>query len=138
MSDPVISPEDLGVYLDATVTNVSRAEFIISKAQALCESIVTPLPTGADAVVLDVTVRAWNNPTSRHTAALGTASVGYGAGSAAIGGLYLTRANKADLRRLAGRGGAFAIDMLPADLTLPAVPWDSGVEVELGDWDVPA
>jgi hypothetical protein len=55
-----------------------------------------------------------------------------------IGGLYLTRANKADLRRFSGGGGAFTIDVTPTTATLAQPPWDSAAAVYLGDWDVPA
>jgi hypothetical protein len=53
---------------------------------------VTPLPGGADAVVLDVAARAYSNPSNVQTQATGPYSATFGALG---GGLWLTRQNKA-------------------------------------------
>jgi hypothetical protein len=47
-----------------------------------------------------------------------------------LGGVWLSRADVADLRRLNGGGGAFTIDLLPSDYVLPVCypSW-------YGDWD---
>jgi len=115
MSTPVALPADLGVYLDDEAINLARAEFFLAKAQTLCETIVSPLPTGAEVVVLPVAGRAYNNVTSAHQLSLGTAHVTYGTQntSMGVGGLYLSKFDVRTLRRLAGRSGAFSIDMLP-------------------------
>ena len=115
MSAPVIQASDLATYLVITNIDVNRAVFIIAQAQALCESIVNPLPTGASAVVLDVAARAFVNPQQIQEGKLGTADLKFGQtqGGGNIGGLYLSRANKANLRNLAGRGGAFGMDQMP-------------------------
>lgn len=128
MSDPIATPEDLATYLGGDV-DPARATLVIRLAQDLCEGIVTPLPAVAKAVVIDVAVRALSNPQQLHDAALGTARLGFGAtgSGTAIGGLYLSKSNRADLKRLAGRGSAFAADTLPAgyDPTTLGLPtWD--------------
>jgi hypothetical protein len=113
MSDPIVTPADFGVYLGQDV-DVTRATLILAKAQALCETIVTPLPAGADVVVLPVAARAYGNTLSMTQVGMGSA---YGTfsqtGSGGVGGLYLSRSDKATLRRLAGHTGAFTVDLLP-------------------------
>lgn len=118
----LVSADDLGTYLGTTV-DTDRATAILARAQALCESVVSPLPAGADAVVLDVAARAYSNPTNVTQQSVGPYSAGYGT---AGGGLWLTRANKATLRRLAGSGGAFTIDTTPAGAGQNLPWWDTG------------
>ena len=132
MSDPVLFPADLGTYLGLPNLDVDRATQILGLAQALCESVVSPLPPGAEAVVLDVASQAWINPASAGSQAAGPFSVG-----PTPGGLRLTRANKATLRRLAGSGGAFTIDVLPAAAATDMPWWDAGGVVydAYGDYD---
>lgn len=127
-----VSPADLGTYLGAEV-DTDRAQFLIEKAVQLCESIITPLPDGGDTVVLDVAARAYSNPSNAQTQAAGPFSATFGALG---GGLWLTRQNKATLRRLAGSGGAFTIETLPVDAGT-GLPW-WGVSTPLDDWDSPA
>lgn len=131
MSDPVVSVDDFALYLNNPDLDEDRAVFIIGLAQQLCESIVTPLPTGAATVVLDVAERAFANPTDMRGASPGLYSEGEGPFSdstpgSAGGGLWLTTENKATLRRLAGGGGAFTIDTIPADFVPVLPPWDAG------------
>lgn len=128
MSDPIATPDDLATYLGGDV-DTARATLVIRLAQDLCEGIVSPLPATAKAVVVDVAVRAYSNPQQLHDAALGTARLGFGAtgSGTAIGGLYLSKSNRADLKRAAGRGAAFTADTLPAgyDAAALAMPsWD--------------
>jgi hypothetical protein len=116
MSTPVATPTDLGLYLDVVIdANDPRALLVLSMAQDLCETIVSPLPATARAVVLDVASRAYSNPRQLHDARIGSASLQFGstANNSAIGGLYLSRANKAALKALAGRGAAFSADTMP-------------------------
>lgn len=115
MGAPVATPSDLGTYLNVANIDTSRAALILAMAQDLCETIVSPLPATARAVVLDVAARAFVNPQQLRDAALGTARMQYGTtgNDASIGGLYLSRANKATLKQLAGRGAAFSADTLP-------------------------
>lgn len=122
LSTPIVIADDLGTYLGATVDS-ARATQLIGWAQALCESVVSPLPAGAEPVVLDVAARAYVNPSNASQQTAGPFSASY-AGS--IGGLWLTRQNKATLRRLAGGGGAFTIDTTPAGAGQNLSPWDVG------------
>ncbi|QLJ01537.1 hypothetical protein HZZ00_11210 [Streptomyces sp. NEAU-sy36] len=110
--------EELALYLDLTEINGDRADLLISKAQSLCETVVKPLPDGADAVVLSVAGRAYINPQQVSYETIGPMSVQRPQGS---GGLYLTKADRTALKSLAGLGGAFTIDPTPADAT----PWPS-------------
>lgn len=135
MSDPIVDPTDLGIYLGITDIDQVRATLILQQAQALCESVVTPLPAGATAVMLDVAARAWANPLNAQQQGAGPFTVGYGAVS---GGLWLTQQNKATLRRLAGGGGAFTFDTMPATAGQGLPWWDINVGPFPGDWDVPA
>lgn len=131
MSFPIVTPADLGTYLGVTVDD-DRATALLGYAQALCESIVSPLPDGAGAVVLDVASRAYVNPSNAQSETTGPYSVSRGPVS---GGLWLTRQNISTLRRLGGNGGVFTIDMLPAGY-VPPPSW--GSYAFGGDWDQPA
>lgn len=136
-----VSLSDLGTYLNDTI-DPTRGQFILNLAHTLCESVVNPLPVGAEVVVLDVTVRAYANPTdvagqdpglySEGVGPLSTSTPGYSSG-----GLYLTQENKATLRRLAGTGGAFSIDTTPSTAGQSLPWWDTGATFSTGDWDSP-
>jgi hypothetical protein len=95
--------------------DTARATQILALSQSLCESIISPITVAALPVVLAVAARAFTNVTSAHQASIGTGSVSYGSQGSqmGIGGLYLSRSDKATLRRLNGRSGAFSIDLLP-------------------------
>ena len=121
MSDPIVFPADLGTYLGIPNLDETRALQILQLAQALCESVVSPLPAGAEGVVLDVAAQAWINPASAGSQSAGPFSMG-----PTPGGLRLTRANKATLRRLAGSGGAFTIDVLGTSAGTGLPWWDAG------------
>lgn len=138
MSDPIITPADLAVFLGSSVDE-ARALAIISDAQALCEAVVTmppsvppaapvrPLPAGAEAVVRRVAVRAYVNPTGVTQETIGPYTV-----QRQATGVYLTSGDRRALRSLAGRSGAFAIDMTPAGAMSQIPPWDfSGVVAEI-------
>ena len=131
-----VTPADLGTYLGVTVDN-TRAQYLIDRATDLCTSLVNPLPTGSDAVVLDVAARAYLNPGNAQTQGTGPYSVGFGPVG---GGLWLTRQNKATLRRLGGGGGAFSFDTMPSTAA-QNIPWweqntwGSGSELINPDWD---
>jgi hypothetical protein len=123
VSDLLVFPEDFGAYLSLPDIDENRAEQVLRLAQSLCESIVTPLPSGADAVILDVAARAWTNPGNAQSMTTGPYSASYGPAS---GGLWLTRQNKATLRRLSGSGGAFSIDVAPSTVGQALPWWDNG------------
>ncbi|MGW7053131.1 hypothetical protein [Streptomyces sp. NPDC054887] len=126
--------EELGLTLGLEEIDGARADFLIAKAVSLCLSVVKPLPDEADAVVLSVAGRAYVNPQQVSYETIGPMSVQRPSGS---GGLYLTKADKAALKSLAGRGGAFTVDPTPttADPS-PTWPMDDsfgpGLEYEPG------
>jgi hypothetical protein len=132
-----VTPADLGTYLSTSVDD-DRAQLLLDLAQQLCESIVKPLPDGADAVVLDVAARSYSNPANVTQEAAGPFSANFGPVG---GGLWLTRQNKATLRRLAGSGGAFSIDTMPATAGTNLPPWEinrwGSYGVYGSDWDQP-
>ncbi|MFE9398665.1 hypothetical protein [Streptomyces flavidovirens] len=126
--------EQLALYLGLEEIQGDRADLLIAQAVALAESVVKPLPDQATAVVLSVAGRAYVNPQQVSYETIGPMSVQRPSGS---GGLYLTKADKAALKSLAGRGGAFTIDPTPttADPS-PTWPMDDtfgpGLEYEPG------
>ncbi|MEU9218923.1 hypothetical protein AB0D47_20505 [Streptomyces sp. NPDC048376] len=111
--------EQLGLYLGLGEIQADRADLLITTATALCQTIVKPLPEGAEAVVLSVAGRAYVNPQQVSYETIGPMSVQRPQGS---GGLYLTKADKSALKSLAGRGGAFTIDPTPAEAD-PSPTW---------------
>ncbi|MGW6946187.1 hypothetical protein ACWGHD_04590 [Streptomyces xanthophaeus] len=126
--------EQLALYLGLEEIGGDRADLLIEQAVALAESVVKPLPDQATAVVLSVAGRAYVNPQQVSYETIGPMSVQRPTGS---GGLYLTKADKAALKSLAGRGGAFTVDPTPETAT-PAPSWPldgaygSGAEYEPG------
>ncbi|MFF1341135.1 hypothetical protein ACFVYT_24980 [Streptomyces sp. NPDC058290] len=103
--------EQLGLYLGLEEIAGDRADLLIEQAVALAQSVVKPLPDEGTAVVLSVAGRAYVNPQQVSYETIGPMSVQRPTGS---GGLYLTKADKAALKSLAGRGGAFTVDPTPA------------------------
>ncbi|MFC8273749.1 hypothetical protein ACFUJR_14750 [Streptomyces sp. NPDC057271] len=133
---PFVPPtaEELGLYLGLGEIDGDRADLLIVQAVALCESVVKPLPDQATAVVLSAAGRAYVNPQQVSYETIGPMSVQRPSGS---GGLYLTKADKAALKSLAGRGGAFTVDPTPATADpSPSWPVDdtygAGLEYEPG------
>lgn len=131
-----VSPtaEQLALYLGLDEILADRADLLLQQAVALAESVVRPLPDQATAVILSVAARAYVNPQQVSYETIGPMSVQRPSGS---GGLYLTKADKAALKSLAGRGGAFTVDPTPvtADPS-PTWPYDDsygpGLEYEPG------
>jgi hypothetical protein len=126
--------EKLGLYLGLDEVDADRADLLIEQALNLCLTVVKPLPDEATAVVLSVAGRSYINPQQVTYETIGPQSVQRPAGS---GGLYLTKADKAALKALAGRGGAFTVDPTPDDATasptwpvidgrLPGEPYEPG------------
>jgi hypothetical protein len=111
--------EQLGLFLGLDEIDGDRADLLIASALALCQTIVKPLPEGAEAVVLSVAGRAYVNPQQVSYETIGPMSVQRPSGS---GGLYLTKADKSALKSLAGRGGAFTVDPTPATAD-PSPTW---------------
>ncbi|MFF9631737.1 hypothetical protein [Streptomyces fradiae] len=126
--------EQLGLYLGLESIDGARADLLIEQAVLLCETVVRPLPDQATAIVLSAAGRAYVNPQQVSYETIGPMSVQRPQGS---GGLYLTKADKAALKALAGRGGAFTVDPTPADADpSPTYPVDEsygpGMEYEPG------
>lgn len=111
--------EDLALYLDLDEINGERADFLIAKAASLCETVVKPLPDGADTVVLAAAGRAYLNPGQVTYETVGPMSVQRPSGS---GGIYLTKADRTALKSAAGRGGAFSVDPTPVTAD-PSPTW---------------
>lgn len=111
--------EQLGLFLGLDEIDGNRADLLIASAISLCQTIVKPLPEGAEAVVLSVAGRAYVNPQQVSYETIGPMSVQRPSGS---GGLYLTKADKSALKSLAGRGGAFTVDPTP-DTADPSPTW---------------
>lgn len=123
MSDPIATSDDLAAVLGFTV-DPNRADLLLSLAQELCETIVSPVPANARSVVLSAAVRAYTNPQNANSETSGPFATNYGA---AAGGLYLTKQDRATLLRIAGRGGAFSVDPTPSDAGSGLPPWDQNV-----------
>jgi hypothetical protein len=126
--------EQLGLFLGLDEIDGDRADLLIASAISLCQTIVKPLPEGAEAVVLSVAGRAYVNPQQVSYETIGPMSVQRPSGS---GGLYLTKADRTALKSLAGRGGAFTVDPTPATADpTPTWPIDEvygpGTEFEPG------
>ncbi|MFC9268914.1 hypothetical protein ACFTXJ_14225 [Streptomyces zhihengii] len=118
---PFLAPsaEELGLYLGLGEIDGNRADLLIESAVSLCQTVVSPLPQGAKAVVLSVAGRAYVNPQQVSYETIGPMSVQRPQGS---GGLYLTKADKSALKSLAGRGGAFTVDPTP-ETADPSPTW---------------
>ena len=116
--------EQLGLYLGLGEIDGDRADLLITSAVGLCQTVVKPLPEGAEAVVLSVAGRAYVNPQQVSYETIGPMSVQRPTGS---GGLYLTKNDKAALKSLAGRGGAFTVDPTPATAD-PSPTWPIDVD----------
>ncbi|MEU6990401.1 hypothetical protein ABZ953_07020 [Streptomyces sp. NPDC046465] len=119
MAFEIPTAEDLGLYLGLDEIDGDRAALLIQQAVNLCLSVVKPLPDEATAVVLSVCGRAYTNPQQISYETIGPMSVQRPTGS---GGLYLTKADKAALKSLAGRGGAFTVDPTPSTAD-PSPTW---------------
>lgn len=120
MSDPLATPADLGVYLGKDIAaDDPRATLLLQLAHDRCETYVSPVPAAAKGIELSVAARAYTNATSAHQVGLGSGSVSFGAqnSTVGIGGLYVSSQEQHDLRRMAGRSGAFSVDLTPPDAT---------------------
>lgn len=114
MGAPVATPTDLETFLGmATGTiNTTRATQLLLFAQTKCERIVDPLPAAGIDIVVGMAARAYSNPEGVLTETVGPYTVQRGPAN-----LYLTRQERADLRRLSGRSGAFSVDSLPVGVS---------------------
>lgn len=128
MSDPLATPADLGVYLGKDIpADDPRALLILQLAHDRVETYVSPVPAAAQGIELSVAARAYTNATNAHQVGIGSANVSFGAqnSTTGIGGLFVSRSEQRDLRRMAGRSGAYSVDLLqdwplaPTDTTTP-------------------
>lgn len=115
MSTPIATPSELGTFLSETINDGdTRGLLLLALAQARCELWVSPLPAAAQGIVLAVAGRAWSNIASASQIGLGSAYATLAhTGAGGVGGLYVSKTEKSDLRRMAGRSGAFSIDWIP-------------------------
>lgn len=127
MSTPLATPDDLGVYLGQAIdSNDPRAMLLLQLAHDRCETYVSPVPDEGKGIELAIAGRAYVNVTSAHQVSLGSGGVSFGAQNSqmGVGGLYVSASEQRDLRRMAGRSGAFSVDLLqdwppPADTSTP-------------------
>lgn len=125
MGDPLIDATDLATYLNDPSIDQDRATLMIVRAQTLCESVLSPLPDTAAGIVERIAGRGYVSAVGGRGKQVTSAGSPFGAVPGA-GAIYLTRYDKADLRRLAGGGGAFSIDLLPSDYVTPCGTVDIG------------
>jgi len=135
-----VTASDLELYMGSDTINSSRADLLIAQATLLCESVVTPLPAAADVVIISAAARAYSNPQGVTAESVGPYNV-----QRPWAGIYLTKAERAALRRMAGSGGAFSVDPTPAKAgpgnawaQVPLSPLDIETQYPFfGDWDQP-
>lgn len=104
MPTPLATPADLALFLGTTV-DTDRATLILGLAQDACEELLTPLPEAAKRIVLSVGARVYTNPTSVTNEVVGPYST-------TRPDVYLTKQERASLRRLGGVGGAGSTSVL--------------------------
>lgn len=136
----LVDVADLETYLGQGTLDPDRAGMILRDAQDLAESILFPLPPEAAGIVRRIAGRGYVNITSAQQMGLGTANVTYGStGAGGVGGVYLSRSDKADLRRLGGvSGGMFTVNVMPATAGQNLSWWNVDGSTEATDtWDTP-
>jgi hypothetical protein len=113
----IATTAELALLLDEDVEE-ERMALLLDLAEGLAKPIAgDPLPAAAKPVILAVAVRAFANPASTGQQGLGSGQVTFQApGGLPVGGLYLSRTDKAALRRARSGGAAFTISLLPATL----------------------
>lgn len=113
----IATPQELALLLDEDVDE-ERMTLLLNLAEGLAKPIAgDPLPEAAKPVILAVAARACSNPASTGQQGLGSAQVTFQApGGLPVGGLYLSRTDKATLRRARSGGAAFTISLLPPTL----------------------
>jgi hypothetical protein len=117
MSTPLATADELGTYLGRTDVDTPRATLILQLAHDKLERYVSPVPASAKDLELAVAARAYSNVSSARQAGIGSAQISYGSENAAagIGGLYVSKSEVRELRMIAGRVGAFSVDLLAVD-----------------------
>lgn len=105
-AEDLVTPGDLESYLGLPVDE-ERATKLIALAFGLVKQMVSPVPEAAATVVLSAVARAYSNPTG-----VTTEMVGPYQSTRPAAGIYLTKGERATLRRMSGRSGAFSVDLL--------------------------
>jgi hypothetical protein len=101
---------DLQTFTGLTNLDTDRAQQLLNLIEADAASIVSPLTASMMGVILTAAARALPNPAGIASQSVAGASTTWGAGQ-----LYLSRAERRTLRRIAGLGGgAFSINTAPA------------------------
>lgn len=101
----ITTVSDLSTFLNVTLDD-TRAQLALDIVEADASSIVNPLPPSAKGVILTAAARGYANP-----AGASSQSAGGSSSSWSPSGLYLSRAERLTLRRLAGiGGGAFSVN----------------------------
>ncbi|MGH3437089.1 MAG: hypothetical protein ACRDRL_28995 [Sciscionella sp.] len=118
MSVPIATSADLGTFLGDPSIDAGRATQVLAIVQGFCEDIITPLPESAFGVVLSAAARIYSNASGVTGETVGPFNVQRPTG------VYLTKGEKAALRRAAGIGGAGSTSILPADAASDLPPWD--------------
>lgn len=124
----VVSTQDLALYLGVASVDDDRAELLLQLAGDLCSAIVTPLPDTAKAIVLSAAARGYANPQGVSQETTGPYQV-----TRPWAGVYLTRAERAALKRLAGSGGAFTINPIADGATdnyVDPLAWPTAADME--------
>lgn len=108
----VAVPADVATFLGSDVDE-ARAQWFIDQVETQCLAILDPLPDAALPVIVRAAARGLSNATGAAQMGIGSAQLSFGSQAATYnGGLFLSKADRADLRRLAGRTGAFSVDLL--------------------------
>ncbi len=125
----LVTPYDLSTFLGRDDLDFDRSVIMLDLAMDLCSGVVSPLPDTAKGVVLSVAARAITNVSSAHQMGIGSAQLSFGApnSTAGVGGLYLSRSDIVNLRRLGNGGGAFSVDPTPVDAGQGIPVWDQNV-----------
>lgn len=101
-----VTSDDLAMFF-GTPVDEDRADYFLGLAMDLASAIVSPVPDAARAIVVKVAASGYESPTGRSQELIGPYQI-----SGPAGGLVMSKADRASLRRLAGGGGAFSIDPL--------------------------
>lgn len=114
----VVTAADLDLFMGLNgQIDAPRGDLAIELITDDALSIVDPLPDNAKGVILTAAARVYGNPQQVASESVGPFSVSHQPGA------YLTRRERARLRRLAGRAaGAYTVDPTPADAS-PDASW---------------
>lgn len=126
-----LQPSDLATFLGVAEDD-TRMPMCIQLAIMECQGVASPLPAGAAVIVLGVAGRIYSAPVAMPAVSVGTAHLGAILGDThnapPVGGVVLSLGERKMLRQLAGRSGAYSVDLMPANYSLDTqLPWwDTG------------